>query len=696
VRLPPHRGRFVRALVTLGSAVFALTLGGASTPSLPTLVFVSRQPIAGEPGAIPGIGPHHRAAAPGGRLLVRERDGRVRPLLPQGTLFDVSDPAVSFDGHTIAFAGIPSPDSAWRIYVCGVDGRNLQRVTRDDRSIDLTRLGPGAERFARYDDLDPCWIDARTLCFASTRYPQRSEYADVPVTNLFLVSLDGGAPVRLTAERNGAEEPSLDPTSGRVVFSRWWFNRRRPDAHVAGAFVTEAAAGSDSVNLWQAMEITRDGADERLACGELVTRRGTMAYQPIVLDNGTCVGVVSLNLGLSPRPIATAIQSFPGRFGRVRHLAGAIVPEAQGDPYSGARGLAAPSACAPAALPDGRIVFAYAPGGSDFGLFVMRADGTHIERVLDLPGTLELDPAAIVKRSIPRALAIAPEADLEAAAATGRTGLPAVDAARIGGARGTFRYRCLNVFAGGPLDHPSGQPPPPTLGARVRFYAALARPDREGGDSLALVREVPVRPDGSVDETLPADLAMFEQVVDAQGLVLRSAHGMAQVAGLNVGSPGHTSLCVGCHVGHSTLTRAGAPAEPQWFDAAPSASVTAEGTVRDSDPRRAVDRRTLGPAADVAWVAMPGASLRLRWPQPLTIRAVRAYAASGAKAPKKCEVRLLLHGRLVAHGSLSAPGSRGSRLSITGDGDELVFEPRGTNGSMTIGEVEVEARLPSR
>ena len=202
----------------------------------------------------------------------------------------MSDPCVSFDGRTIAFAGTPAPDSAWRIYVCGVDGRGLARVTRDDRAIDLAALGPGAERFLRYDDLDPCWLDARTLCFASTRYPQRSEYADVLVTNLFRVSLDGGSPVRLTAERNGAEEPCLDPTSGRVIFSRWWFNRRRPDASVAGAFTTEAKAGSDSVNLWQAMEITREGADERLACGELATRRGTWPISPRCSKTGHASG----------------------------------------------------------------------------------------------------------------------------------------------------------------------------------------------------------------------------------------------------------------------------------------------------------------------------------------------------------------------------------------------------------------------
>ena len=60
---------------------------------LPAIVFVSRVPLA-DPLAIPGLGPSHRAAAAGGRLLVREADGRVRDVLPEGALFDVSDPSV--------------------------------------------------------------------------------------------------------------------------------------------------------------------------------------------------------------------------------------------------------------------------------------------------------------------------------------------------------------------------------------------------------------------------------------------------------------------------------------------------------------------------------------------------------------------------------------------------------------------------
>jgi hypothetical protein len=46
---------------------------------------------------------------------------------------------------------------------------------------------------------------------------------------------------------------------------------------------------------------------------------------------------------------------------------------------------------------------------------------------------------------------------------------------------------------------------------------------------------------------------MFEQLTDANGRALLSAHGPAQVRGFNSGAPGTTSRCKGCHLGHSTL-----------------------------------------------------------------------------------------------------------------------------------------------
>ncbi|MBI1795504.1 MAG: hypothetical protein HYR74_00465 [Candidatus Eisenbacteria bacterium] len=515
-----------------------------SAPRLPAIVFVSRNPIAGERGAIPGFGPHHRAAITGGRLLVREPDGRVRDLLPPGALFDVSHPSVSPDARTIAFAGVRSADDTWRIWAVDLDGGRLRRVTAEAAVGD-----------ARADDLDPCWIDATTVVFASTRYRQRAQYADVPVTNLFEVRMphEGGEsslPGRITSERNGAEKPAMDWKTGKILFARWWFNRWR--AATAGGVTDDPAAAvpRDTVNLWQAMELSLDDRRAHVAAADFTTRRSAMGYQPATLADGSIVAVFAANLGLSPRPAGTGIHRLSRSGAPARRLAGAIVPGAAGDAYGGTEGLAPPSACAPAALPDGRIVFSYAPGArGDFGLYAMNADGSRITRVVDLPGTLELDAAPIVthrapaRRATTAQLAMAPAADTS-------------DLARRAG----FRFDDLDVFADGAIARGAA---PRTNGARLRFFALLSRPERTGGDTAVMIREAPVGARGVVDERgLPADVPMFEQLIGADGHVLMTAHGPAEVAGSNAGVAGATTRCVGCHLGHSTLPVPATAARP--------------------------------------------------------------------------------------------------------------------------------------
>ena len=68
-----------------------------------------------------------------------------------------------------SFAATVSPDSAWRIYWVQANGNGLRPVTHTDRALNLEPLGPGAERFLRYDDIDPCWLPNGNICFASTR-----------------------------------------------------------------------------------------------------------------------------------------------------------------------------------------------------------------------------------------------------------------------------------------------------------------------------------------------------------------------------------------------------------------------------------------------------------------------------------------------------------------------------------------------
>jgi len=520
------------ARVTRGSSSLTAPRSAPLGDPVPAILFVSRRPL-GPPGAIPGLGPLQRAAAPGGRLMVRERDGQVREFFYEPPLFDVSDPSVSPDAETVVFAGTPSPDSAWRLYIASLDGSGLRPLTAPARGE---------------DDLDPVWLDARTLVFASTRSSWSTQYDGSPAPQLWRLSLDDGSCVRITSERNGVEEPCVDPGTGDIVYSRWWYNRWRPardaDSSDARSSVTRdstRALTGEHANLWQAIAIRSDGSRPRLFAGAFRDRRSEFVDQAAILPDGTLLAVVSDELGMSPRPGATELVWFAHPFSPPHHLAGAQFDPADAPAYGSARGLSAPSVCSPAALPDGRFVFAFDPGArGDFGIWLGAPRDAEPVELVDLPGTLELDPAPVVARREPKPARRPPIARRE---------LPA---SPQGLAQWPDRFRFLDrdVFA-----HAYGKMASSihrgVAEVRIRFWAEL--PGGAGQrDTLVLVRESPVGRDGRVDESgLPAGIPMFEQLVDARGQVLTSSLGPAHVAGYNSGPPGETVKCIGCHRGHS-------------------------------------------------------------------------------------------------------------------------------------------------
>ncbi|MEP7028423.1 MAG: hypothetical protein ABI960_07500 [Candidatus Eisenbacteria bacterium] len=631
-------------------------------------MFVSRRIAPGPRRQVPGFGPGGRTLAPGGRLLVRERDGSVRSLLPGGALYDVSDPGVSWDARRIVFAGLAHPDSAWRLFVVGADGRGLRQLTRSDRRLDLSPLGPSASvRFARYDDFDPCWLPDGRIVFASTRFPQVSQEGGLPVSNLFVVRPDGGGLERITTERNGAEEPTIDPRTGRIVYARWFFNPYLPSDHDPWGLTTDRARALpiDVVDHWQVVSIFPDGDRIQLAAGDPARRLRIGGYQPCVLRDGTVVGVDATRSSLVPDPGATTLVACEGGIGPVRYLTDTADPVDAGAATSRPLGVAAP-----AILPDGRLVFASDQGGEwfgrgaggDFGLYRMAARaGARIERILDLPGTDELDPAPLVRR--PRPPVLGPQGGVDDPAWT----LPVTRLDQVRRGDDTFRFDCLNVFATGPVDSPFPDAPRIATGARIRFFATLARPEAATGDTVVLVREAKLDASGAVHESdIPGDVPMFEQLVDDLGHVLRSARGPAHVPGSNFARTGSGTKCVGCHEGHSALPVPRNNLEAKWFNASPSALVTVSG---GSGGAALVDRRAKGPIRATGWVSegseRPWA--RLSWAAPIEGKAVVLYAptkdgAAGTDLEiRGCLVLLLRDGREVGRipaGPIRPAGTR--------------------------------------
>ncbi len=692
-KLGQHRPR--RALLTRLGALFllslvALSLLAARERPIPRLVFVSRDMV---PGSllVPGVGPAGRIVAAGGALVVRERDGVSHKLFANAPFFDVADPAVSYDGRTIVFAAVTHRDSSWRLWLCNTEGRQLRPLTRTDRSIDLQSVyGTDAARFARYDDFDPCWLPDGRVVFASTRLPWKSQQG-AAVSNLYVVHADGSALTRISSERDGADEPAVDPTSGRLVYARWFFNRYL----ASSTGITEdrmQALPADTVDLWHAVSADLDGDHIRLAGGDPRSRRGQMAYQPVVLRDTTLLGVIPERSNLM-RATRLGLQRFPRGFGEAKPMFG----------FGATEGW---SACSPCALPDGRIVFSMDMHGTgNFALYVCEADGSRPTPVVDETHRMELDAALLAPRPLPPSPLYAAGNQAVPDAFPVRTRAQLIEDPR------TARFDCLNVFANAPVDAPFPDAPPPQRGLRIRFFAALARPALAGGDTLVLVSESPLTPQGAVHvDAVPAEVPTFEQLVDAEGRVLRSASGPAHVAGFNFTRPGAGTKCVGCHTGHSAIRVPESAGDAEWTNLAPAAVVTASSVIASSDgPRGAVDRRTLGDPTQSAWVADASAGqwVRLTWQTPVDVRAVVLYALRASKEDggpirvRRSEVALFLQGEEVGRVPISQewrPG--GTRVSFpTARIDALEIRPLVVEGrfrkrpAVALAEIETIARL---
>lgn len=630
------------------------TRAARSAGALPPIVFVSRNPVLGPegerlPGAIPGIGPRDRTAATGGRLLVLEPDGAVRALVDESRLFDAADPSVSWDGEWIAFSGLSSPDSSWRIYEVRADGGSLRAITRTDRAVALSQLGAAGRRFSRYDDVDPCWLPDGRIAFASTRYPAISEVGDHLAPNLFVIERDGTCLHRITSDRSGADEPAVDPVTGRIVYSRWWVNRDRPSNATRDGLTTldHLALTSDIGNIWQTVSVAPDGGGIKLHAGDPRSREGSICYKPALFPDGRVLTVCATNGSFSPSPGGTGIRVFAPGADSGRFVIGARpASRPSASPATAAPANSAPLpappvqpsppppyATDPAALPDGRILFAYAPtADEDFGLWVVRLDAPGRrskgpppapERLLDFTGTNELDAAPLVALPLPPVLqdGVEPENDDLP---------PTEDPETYGGLVKTFRFDCGNVFFNAPVDAPIPDAPRITRGTRIRFFANFQRQNPTGRDPAILIREADLTARGGVHEhDIPADMPIFEQLIDGDGNVVTTPAGkLAHVSGLNFARIGEGTKCVGCHPGHSVLPVPKNFSTAEWFNASTSATVTASsvwappaGFAAPCPPERLVDRRARNDSLDVAWVAAgrDGESAVLHWPIPVEV-----------------------------------------------------------------------------
>ncbi len=645
-------------------------------PGLP-LLFVSRQiPPHGsvywdKPNDLPGVGPYSRfQMATPGKLLVREPNGNLRTLIdgsqPASNAFqliDVNAPDISYDATQIVFAGLPAGNvqdnqplnnpSAWRIYAINLDGSDLRQLTFADEKRDMQQFGDAAGQLIAYDDTDPAWLPDGRVVFSSTRWPEIAQYSASRSSNLYVVDANGKNLHRITAERNGADRPTVDPLTGKIVFARWWRNHRFvaktmdtiPDPN--GGYVqylgltadrTGQYGGPDFLwrNFWQIATINPDGTDLALWSGDFRQEDANHAY------GGAFTAAGDFIANYFPIFNMTEAAGFGGlrRYQRGSQLYQAIlgvtsatfdyVSQANPTSYGIYKGQYATDA---AVLPDNRLIVSYAKDvGQDYGLYTVNAAGSNLTLLYDNPGTSELRTKVIQARPLPKIL---PDKITQTPSLLPPTAAGPYDI------DGSFVFDDLNVYFNAPVDVDMVNAPPIGSATTLRFFLDHQRTSYGSFPNLdwpILLKQISVAPNGSVSDTIPANLPLFEELRSADGSVpftinstnVQRRDGAAHVAGMNYGRPGDTVRCVGCHAGHSMLPVPANPADAQWTNVAPSAIVTASSARAPELLEGLTDRLVMKGSMGRYWASDPsqpanGQWVQLAFPVPISVRTVRLY-----------------------------------------------------------------------
>lgn len=713
---------FLAVLILLG----ANGMHTASAASDYPIVFVSRNHAAGgsihypQMGLLPGAGPYSRFAVTGGSLLLLQSNSTVTILVDSTIAFgniriiDVSDPCVHWDAQKILFAGIEHRDSSWRIYETGINGSGFRKLTFSDRNLNLEQFGNAAGKFVTYDDIDPCYLPDGRICFSSTRYPSLS-FTGFRTTNLYVMNSDGSGMRRITTERNGAEEPSVDPVTGKIIFSRWWHNIDMPSRLTPNGITRDTALAltNDVGNVWWAAGINPDGSNMEMYAGSAYSRNAMHAYKPAVISGNRLLSVFSGNTSLATTSGSSGIRWINRGAGEPRHIAGVnmdnMVPYNNFPLLWGI--LQPPYATDPAELPDGRVMFSMAGSveNQDYGIFSAQINGSGIQTVIDIPGKLELNAAVLLPVKRPPVINdfisyISDE-------------LPPVNNPSSFFKNGALRFDCGNIFTNAGVDVPVPDAPPLTRNARIKLFLNFQRTDSTGKDSAILFLDNPVQYSGGfwIPE-IPADVPVFDQVTDSAGKVLSSGNGQfAHLSGLNFGRAGTGTQCVGCHAGHSFIPPPQNNFLALFTNASTSASVTessfrTEGDTASYPGSRVKDRKAVNDYAGVNWIAAGEENewVDLKWNIPIDVRQFVIYNIKPDAFTNTditvtdCEIFMYLGGKPAGHILSTGPIVVNGTPVITGnypkiDQARIVVKSftglvRGIH-SAGLAEVETNARI---
>jgi hypothetical protein len=445
--------------------------------------------------------------------------GRIVSVHPRGTLrvltkrfASAADPDVAFDGKRILFAGKRRATDNWNIFEMQADGSGVRQVTRDLGDC----RSPIYQSKLNTLVADRPWYQ---ITFVSTGAGEVNEAAPIPSTSLYSSKLDGTFVSRLTFNPSSSFDPFLNG-DGRLIFAMW--QRARLERGVLGRVAL--------------FGLNQDGTDLMLLYADQGRR---VKHMPAVTAEGLVVFVEADQVGWDGAGSLAAVS-----LRQPLHSYRQITCLGDGLFHS------------PSPMPDGKILVARRASGDGGSHGVYRLDPStgRLELVFDDPKYHDIQAKVLAPR---------PEPDGRSSSvfvATGDIDDPTSKQSFISkNARG--KLYCLNVYTS---DLDRAQWLPPGTVKRVRVLEGLPRHNKDQASFLCeasvivasgpgstvagipptlprrFLGEVPVEEDGSFNVEVPADIPIEIQLLDENGMALRSC-GWIWVKN------NEPRGCIGCH-----------------------------------------------------------------------------------------------------------------------------------------------------
>jgi hypothetical protein len=481
----------IRPVTILVLAVFAIAIeaspASASGRVLENPIVVTQVPRArvASPGSPWEAGILRTGYGDGARIVL-VRAGELVRVLTEG-FHSAADPDISFDGSRILFAAKRGASDDWDIFEMALDGRDARQITK----------GLGDCRQPVYQGTLYTIVSTEPwhqITFVSTAPQELNEHGSRVSTSLYSCTLDGLEVQRLTYNPSGDLDPAVLP-DGRLVFSSW---QRSTLRHGPRGRLSLFTAHTDGLDY--ALFSGDEGLGVKLM--PAVTTDGLVVFvegDEVTPDGSGSLASVSLRRNL--------------------HSYRRITGDRDGLFHS------------PSALADGTVLVSHRPrdGRQSHGVYRMDPGSGRREAVFDDPQYDDVQA---------RAVGAHPEPD-------GRSSV-------VKPANPSGTLYCLNVFES---DLPTGQWLRPGTPLRLRVLEGIPRRTAEVGGTAdnqsspsgsppllqrRFLGEIDVEDDGSFNIQVPPNIPIELQLIDADGLALRSCSWIWV-------RNNETRGCIGCH-----------------------------------------------------------------------------------------------------------------------------------------------------